>query len=173
MGEKHDIIIITGACGVGKTTTAIEWAKRKKGAIVECDWFTEWIFNSKICPFSIEEEMLVAKLACSIANEYLHAKMDVAIDYVFTPDGLKYIQDYFMNHEHVKNIRFVWLYCDILENHRRDGSRSGSAVMGRRVDIVNQQLKNCNWPDEVLKINTTGLTLIETVNKIVSYESIQ
>lgn len=39
-----EVLILTGACAVGKTSVAKEWAKRKAGAIIEYDYFMEWIF---------------------------------------------------------------------------------------------------------------------------------
>ena len=59
-----EVIIFTGACGVGKSTTAKEWAKQKDGAVVQGDYFSNSIykkdFNSKklrgvsIAPHTIE-----------------------------------------------------------------------------------------------------------------------
>jgi len=43
-----ELLILTGACGVGKSTIAEEWAKRKNGAKVDCDYLTEWIYNTDL-----------------------------------------------------------------------------------------------------------------------------
>ena len=36
-----EVLLLTGACGVGKTTIAQGWAKSKKGVIIDCDYLTE------------------------------------------------------------------------------------------------------------------------------------
>lgn len=71
----NEILILTGACGVGKTTVAREWARGKNGVAIEADYFTEWIHNVSFERFTQEEERLVANLSLVTAKEYLMQKI--------------------------------------------------------------------------------------------------
>ena len=161
-----EILILTGACGVGKSTIATAWATLKKGAIIECDYFTEWIFNPDFPRWDEGEEKFVAQLALVTAREYIRQGMSVAIEYVWTPTGLKILVDQLQQQSEVTSIKVVWLYCALPENHRRDGLRVPENQMKKRVDIVNEQLAACVFPDYLTKIDSTRLTIPETVQQI-------
>lgn len=161
-----EVLIITGACGVGKTTAAKEWARRKNGAIVECDYFTEWIFDKNFVRFSYEEELLTARLSVNTAKEYLKLSMPVAIENVWTPVGLDFLKYELSDLEYVNKLTFIWLKCESTENHRRDELRIPGDVMGERVDIVNEQLNGYIFPAYLHIIDTTFLTVRETLVKI-------
>jgi len=44
----NDLLIVTGTCGVGKTTLSESWAKRRRGASIHCDSFREWIWEKDL-----------------------------------------------------------------------------------------------------------------------------
>ncbi|HAY32889.1 MAG TPA: hypothetical protein PK536_05960 [Ignavibacteria bacterium] len=161
-----EVLILTGACGAGKTTVAKEWARRKNGAIVECDYFTEWIFDKNFVRFSYEEELLAARLAVITANEYLKLSMPLAIENVWSPVGLDLLKEELSKIEYAHKLTFIWLKCESEENHRRDNLRVPDDVMGERVDIVNDQLNNYIWPSYLHIIDTTNLTVKETLEQI-------
>jgi len=167
-----EILIITGACGVGKTTTAIEWAKSKNGALVECDYFTEWIHNSDFPHWTVEEEKFVASLAVTVAKEYLRSRMSIAIENVWSPIGIKILIEKLLEIDFVHSIKVIWLYCDLEENHRRDEMRIPENQMKERVDVVNKELREYIWPKYVQKLNSTGksarqiIALIENLDQI-------
>ncbi|MBK9330949.1 MAG: AAA family ATPase [Ignavibacteria bacterium] len=161
-----EVLILTGACGAGKTTVAKEWARRKNGAIVECDYFTEWIFDKNFVRFSYEEELLTARISVSAAKEYLKLSMPVAVENVWTPVGLDLLHKEFSELEYADKIKFVWLKCDTEENHRRDELRVPENIMGERVDIVNEQLNGYIWPAFLHIIDTTLLDVNHTIKAI-------
>lgn len=161
----HEILILTGACGVGKTSTARAWAKAKQGVAIEADYFTEWIHDDDFERFTREEETLVANLTFVTAQEYLKQNMPVAIDGVWSPYGLKILKNRFEGEANIR-LKFVWLRCEINENHRRDELRMPENQMKDRVDIVNQELRSYQWEDYVHKIDTTNMALQETLNAI-------
>lgn len=161
-----EVLILTGACGVGKTTIAKQWARRKNGSIVECDYFTEWIFDKNFVRFSYEEELLTARLSVNTAKEYLKLSMPVAIENVWTPVGLDLLNEELSLLEYADKLTYVWLKCASKENHRRDNLRVPGDVMGERVDIVNEQLNGYIWPAYLHIIDTTLLTVNETLTKI-------
>lgn len=162
-----EILILTGACGVGKSTISKKWAKLKKGAVIESDCYRNWIHNKIYNRFSKKEEMLVADLAFVSAKEYLKHNMPVAIENVWTPLGLDILKNAFKNEFEDVNIKFVWLKCNLEENHKRDRLRISENQMKGRVDIVNAELSEFKWPEYLNILDTTNLTEKETLNLIV------
>lgn len=161
-----EILILTGACGVGKSTISIAWAKAKKGVVIESDYFTEWIYNDIYERFKEGEEMLVAELAIATTKIYLNHHMPVAIENVWSPAGINKIKNSIEGEFPNINVKVIWLTCDIAENHRRDELRIPENQMKNRVDIVNAELEEYDWPSYVTILNTTNLTVEETLVQI-------
>jgi len=162
-----EVLILTGACGVGKSTIAKEWAKLKNGATVNCDYLTEWIYNKDFPHWTVEEEKFTAKLASKIAIEYLDFGMSTSIENVWSPVGIEILKNEIESQAEVK-VKVVWLFCEITENHKRDQQRVPEDQMKGRVDIVNKELKDYNWPIYLQKIDTTNLTIEQTIEVIVN-----
>ena len=162
---SKEVLLITGACGVGKTTTAKAWAKSKQGAIIECDYLTEWIFNDDFPQWNEEEEKFTSHLSALMAKEYLKRGMSVAIENVWSPIGIEILRNELANVDDLK-VKSIWLRCERSENHRRDQQRIPEDQMKERVDIVNEELSSYNWPDHVHVINTTNLPLEGVLEKI-------
>jgi predicted kinase len=162
-------LILTGACGVGKSTISKKWAQLKRGAVIESDCFRNWICNEIYERFSNHEEMLVADLTFVTAHEYLKHNMPVVIENVWTPFGLKKLKNNFENEFRDVSIKFVWLKCDLEENHRRDGLRKIENQMKDRVGIVNAELSEYSWPEYLNIIDSTKLTEKETLNTILDF----
>ncbi|MEM6843314.1 MAG: hypothetical protein AAF632_13890 [Bacteroidota bacterium] len=160
----NEILIITGACGVGKSTVAKAWAKRKSGVAIETDYFTEWIYNDNFERFTQSEERLAANLAFVMAKEYLELKMPVAIEGVWSPYGFNLLRTRFEKEVINSSLRFVWLHCEINENHRRDELRIPEDQMKDRVDIVHGEQSSHRWDHWVYPLDTTHLSISETVN---------
>jgi adenylylsulfate kinase-like enzyme len=163
-----EILILTGACGIGKSTISKKWAKLKKGAAIESDCFRNWIHNETYGLFSTKEERLVADLTFVTAKEYLKHKMPVAIENVWTPHGLDKLKNNLENEFNDVNIKFVWLKCSLEENHRRDKLRLTENQMKDRVDIVNAELSLYKWPEYLNILDTTNLTETETLDQIIA-----
>ena len=157
-----EVLIITGACGVGKTTLAKEWAKSKDGAIIECDYLTEWIFNKEFPHWTLEEEKFIANLSATIAIEYLSYGMSVAIENVWTPYGIEIIRNRLRNKTDIA-LNVIWLFCEMNENHKRDEQRVPKDQMKERVDIVNKELQGYEWPKDLVKIDSTNLSIAQTL----------
>lgn len=160
-----EILILTGACGVGKSTIATEWAKLKNGAKVDCDYLTEWIYNKNFPHWTLEEERFVANLTSKIAIEYLNYGMSTAIENVWSPVGIELLKKEIQSQVEIR-VKVVWLFCEISENHNRDQQRIPENQMKERVDIVNKELANYNWPEYLHKIDTTNLDVQQTIKII-------
>jgi len=164
-----EILILTGACGVGKSTISKKWAKLKKGVIIESDFFRNSICNDIYDRFSKNEEMLVADLTFVTTKEYLKHNMPVAIENVWTPSGLDKLKNDLENEFGNVNIKIVWLKCNLEENHRRDKLRATENKMKDRVNIVNTELSEYKWPEYLNILDTTNLTKMETLNRILQF----
>ena len=160
-----EVLIITGACGVGKTATAKAWAKKKNGAIIECDYLTEWIYNENFPHWTPEEEAFTVELSGLMAFEYLKRGMSLAIENVWTPKGIEDLRKELFRMNGI-TVKTVWLKCDLEENHRRDEERIPEDQMKERVDIVNKELEGYTWPSYVHSIDTTKLSIEEVVEEI-------
>ena len=157
-----EVLIITGACGVGKTTIAKEWAKSKDGAIIECDYLTEWIFNKEFPHCTEDEEKFTANLTATIAMQYLNYGMSVAIENVWTPCGIEIIRKRLLDITDIV-VEVIWLFCELNENHKRDEQRMPKNQMKERVDIVNNELQGYDWPEDLVKIDSTNLSVAQTL----------
>ncbi len=158
-----DILIVTGTCGVGKSTTCRRWAERRQGAAIDCDTFRTWIRNPALRTADGFQEPLLARHAALLAADYLAMGLDVAIDNVWTPAGLDFLRDQLSDRG---RLRVFWLTCAADENHARDSRRSPSNVMGGRVDELQAELEGLDWPDYVVRLDTTGQTIDQTLNII-------
>lgn len=156
-----DILIVTGTCGVGKSAVCWGWAERRRGAAIECDRLRTWIRNPSLRIANGYQESLLARHAASLAEDYLDMGLDVAIDNVWTPDGINYLLDRLGS---LGRIRVFWLNCSSEENHRRDEQRSPSDVMAGRVDELQAELERMVWPERVERIDTTGHSREETID---------
>ena len=161
-----EALILTGACGVGKSTIAKRWAAAKDGAVVECDYFTEWIYQSSFPRWTPEEEKLVSSLAIATSHEYLKCQMPVAIENVWSPLGIQWLVEYLKHNALATSLKVVWLQCTIGENHRRDQLRIPDNQMKARVDVVNNELKAYTWPSYVKIVDSTTQSIEETLCEI-------
>ncbi|MCU0522402.1 MAG: GNAT family N-acetyltransferase, partial [Anaerolineae bacterium] len=96
-------------------------------------------------------------------EDYMAMDLDVAIDNVWTPAGLAYLQEQLQDKA---RIRVVWLTAAPDENHRRDALRPPSDVQGARVDELQAELDALEWPEAVLRLDTTGQTVEQTLDAI-------
>lgn len=161
--KMKDILIVTGTCGVGKSTVCWEWAERRQGGRIYCDAFRAWIRNRALRTADGYQESLLAKHACALAEDYMALGLDVAIDNVWTPKGLALLH---ARLAHKSRLRVFWLSCSSEENHQRDKQRPPSAVMGGRLNELQAELEAMNWPEYVTRIDTTGQSLDQTIEVI-------
>lgn len=157
------VLILTGACGVGKSTLSKAWARHHRGAVIECDWFTEWIHDPAFPHWTAAEEQFVALLSARNACTYLEYGLPVAIENVWFPPGLDRLRQEIWAERPQAEITCVYLFCQLGENHRRDQLRPPKDQMKDRVDIVHQQLFTTAWPEYVFPLDTTELNEAESL----------
>jgi shikimate kinase len=157
-----EVLILTGACGVGKSTLAREWAKLKDGAIIDCDYFTEWIFQKDFPHWTDIEERLTARITARVAQEYLDYGLSVAIENVWTDEGIGIIKKLIQH----ADIKAIHLHCELSENMARDAVRIPENQMRDRVKVVKDELEAIDWPAEVHQLDTSKLTIWQTLAAI-------
>ena len=71
-----DILIVTGTCGVSKSTVCWDWASRRFGAAVDCDVFRTWIRNPSLRTADAYQGPLLARHVASLAEDYLNMGLE-------------------------------------------------------------------------------------------------
>jgi cytidylate kinase len=161
-----NVLLVTGTCGVGKSTVCRTWANRKEGASIECDIFRTWIRQGPLRCENDYQEQLILKHASELTLDYLNLELDVAIDNVWSPESISYMIEKFSG---TATTKAFYLHCHSTENHRRDLLRVGSNVMGERLDQLDRELRSLDWPNEIISLDSTHMDLNETITKIESY----
>ena len=158
------VLLLTGTCGVGKSTTARAWATARAGAHINCDEIRNWIRSKPIRHENDYQHHAVARIAAAATQEFLALGIDVAIDFVWKPPMLRYLSERFSP---VARIQMAWLRCDPEENRRRDAERPANVVMGDRVDELLRELEAISdWPDELLNIDSTRMSVDDVLARL-------
>ncbi|PCJ58426.1 MAG: hypothetical protein COA79_12965 [Planctomycetota bacterium] len=158
-----DILLTTGTCGVGKSTTTLAWANLRKGVCLEVDELRCSIRDKEFRRSNNYQEDFMLELVKSNIKLYSKLNKAIAIDYVWTPRSLDALHHYSSSFGNVKSI---WLKCESKENMNRDNLRPESRRMGARVAELRVELENYEWPDYLNHIDTTNLSLESVINKI-------
>lgn len=159
----RQLLILTGTCGVGKSTVARAWAAKRGGAAISGDEVREWIARHELEIADNFQEELVARVCASAARVYMAAGMDIAIENVWGPQSFAYF------HRELgadARILAVWLRCHREENRCRDRGRLRALRMGKRVDELMDELESLPWPEWLHALDTTGQSVHETVAEI-------
>jgi cytidylate kinase len=162
----QNVLLVTGTCAVGKSAICRTWANQREGADIECDIYRTWIRQDTLRRENDYQEKLILKHASELALDYLNLGLDVAIDNVWRPDSISYMIEKFSG---IATTRAFYLQCQPTENHRRDQLRVGSHVMGQRLDQLDKELSDLQWSDEIIFLDSTNLSIEETITKIDSY----
>lgn len=158
------VLLLTGTCGVGKSTIAAAWANARGGAHISGDEIRNWIRDGKARRANDYQQEAVAQIVAIAAEAFLGLGLDVALDFVWTPPTLRYLT---CRLKPIANVHMVWLRCDAKENRRRDAGRPASVVMGDRVDTLRKELLAFDdWPEELRRIDSSGLSVDDVLVQI-------
>jgi len=160
-----NLLVITGTCGVGKSSVSRLWATRRCGAAISGDAIRYWIRDQNLRAARNFQDQLVVRTAVTAAQELLAQNLDVALDNVWFPPAMQLLKQALSP---AAVMRFVWLQCGETENHRRDQLRSTGDVMGQRVDELRRELESQIWPDYVHMLDTSSFSCEETVQRVES-----
>jgi broad-specificity NMP kinase len=165
MSETREVLILTGTCSVGKTSTAKAWAKSKNGTVIECDNLKELNYKEDFPSRTEEEEKLISNLAANKAFEYLQKGESVAIDNVWSPKAIEEIRAELFRMKDLE-VTSVRLICDLEENQKRDQEKMPENQKRERITIVNDELNSHAWPSYIKDIDNTNLSKDEVLKLI-------
>src|SRR5687768_12021927 len=121
VGERRrDVLILTGNAGVGKSTIARAWAAKRGGAAIAADDIRQWILPRAIQAGERYQERSLARISIAAAREFLDKGLDVALENVWTPQGITALRNRL---DPLARVRVARLWCTPAENHRRDDAR--------------------------------------------------
>lgn len=160
------LFLITGPCGVGKTTVSREIAKMvDNSAVIDGDILYHMI-NTDITPaedskYGANRLKVTFKNAMSLINNFLEKGINVIFEYIIFPEDFKYILKEIKLNKNI-NIKFVLLMSDekdiIIRNKSRDKDNSNRGIEllkeFRKLEFENKYvLSTTNLkPEEVAQI---------------------
>ena len=159
----NDLLMLTGTCGVGKSTIAKAWALSRRGVAISGDQIRLWMRVREIRRAEDYQHDLVTNIAIDAASRFIAKQMDVALDFVWRPNGIAMVRSAMQD---MARVQAVQLVCEPAENSRRDQLRSGNDVMGPRVAELEQELAQLDWPADVHRIDSTNLTVEQTLARV-------
>lgn len=163
--KKRELFLITGPCGVGKTTISQEICKKiDKSCLINGDYMYHMINTndtpSKDFADGSKKLKITLKNTVSLINNFLENDMNVVYEYIIFPEDLEYILDNIKDKKNLR-IKFVLLYANektiIERNKQRDKDNSK-----RGVELI-KIFENYNFDDKFILL--TENTSVEKICK--------
>jgi Cdc6-like AAA superfamily ATPase len=163
---EPDIIIIRGAPGTGKSTTAKYLSRYfPKGVRIEVDSLRSMVIS--VDWTNQPEHINILELSTRLVLDFLKLGFSpVIIVDTFSGDKIiKYLQDLYQLDQNI-NIRIFGLFTTEAELNRRIGLRSDGAFKDLKISLsINEEVPRLKSNEE-LQVDTTGLSPIETAKII-------
>ncbi|MFT3789288.1 MAG: hypothetical protein QM770_24425 [Tepidisphaeraceae bacterium] len=156
------LLVLTGNCGVGKTTISNAWADARRGAAIHADDIHLWIRDRPLHRARNYQEELKLAVTITAAERLLEQGLSVAVDNVWYPPMLHRLRDTFSVKAPVACVR---LTCARAINRARDMARPVGR-MGARVDELGNEMDTLDWPDWLMTIDTSAMSVDETLATI-------
>jgi chloramphenicol 3-O-phosphotransferase len=159
------LVFFFGPAGAGKSTLAREWCRIwERAAQIGLDDVRSMIVSGLADPQSgspvvAEQYETAAQACCALARTFLSAGYDVTVDDAETPHGFKEHWE-----PHLTGLRWkvVVIRPDLQTTLRRNDGRTKNV----RTDIIRRQHADAaQWPVE-LTVDTTGLTVAESLRRV-------
>ncbi|WP_265444513.1 AAA family ATPase [Acetivibrio straminisolvens] len=140
MNKERNIFVITGPCGVGKSTVSHRLAQTlDKSSHINADLIYEMVVGGYEFPWHDEGKLteLLWLNVSSLASNCLDNNFDVVIDYIVFPEHLKYIEKLKCKYNIV--LKYVVLMANEDTIRMRDRKRPSEEVMGdRAIEVLNE-----------------------------------
>jgi len=166
-GEKkmNKLYIITGPAGVGKSTVSKRIASSlEKSVLIEGDDIYNQFVGGRISPWKKDAPLNLFWGNCVMLIEnYLKNGYDVVFNYIIKKNQFNKLKKIFKDYE----IKFTVLLVDEETIVKRDKERPLDCQMSERSLILLNEFINQNY-DENYILNTTELTIEDTVNEILN-----
>ena len=160
----NKLYVLTGPAGVGKSTISkLIASKLEKSVLIEGDDIYNFFVGGRISPWKENAPLELFWDNCIyLMNSYLEKGYDVVFNYIIKPGQLKRLQETFNNYE----IIFKVLLTDEETIVKRDKERPLDCQMGERSLVLLKKFIDYSY-DKNYIIDTSNLTIEETVNKII------
>jgi len=169
MALKYDgtIYIISGTCGVGKSSTAYKLAEKYGlSAHINADNLYHMVVGGQVAPWKDDGtyiKLLWTNINSIVENFIINGFVPV-IDYVVFPEDLCFIKK--VKDKYMLKVKYIVLMADETTISLRDDSRTLENKMGdRSVELLREF--NEKGINEKYIINTTSKSIEETVLEII------
>ena len=159
------LYLITGPCGIGKSTISKELAfNLKKSVLIEGDDIYHQVIGSYHSPWHEENHLNTFwRVAINIIKTYLEEGYDVVFNYIITPQNQEDIKKEITNAE----IDLTVLLANEKTLLERDKLRDEDCQMKERCIVLLNEFLNENYNENDI-LYTDNLTIKDTVKAILS-----
>lgn len=167
MNNKNtEIFVITGPCGVGKSTISkIVASNIKNSALIEGDNIYNMVIGGRVKPWEDDGTYLELfwENVLAITENFLKRNISVVLEYIIYPEHTKKIISKFR--EKNVDIKYIVLMADKNTILERDSSREIDCRMGERsIELLNEY-KKLNIENKYI-LDTTSLNKEEILRTI-------
>lgn len=166
--RKNTVYLITGPCGVGKSTIAKEIAKNmENSALIEGDRIYHMVIGGYVKPWNDDGVYLELfwDNVIALTENFIKRGITVVIDYIIYPEDLKKVVKILK----AKNVEIKYTVLIAEENAllKRDNERNIDCQMGARsIELLNE-FKNLDIKNQYI-LDTTDLNIEECGNRIIT-----
>lgn len=171
--NKIELYVITGPCGVGKSTITNMIAKNlESSAIIEGDDIYHMVIGGYVSPWKDHDKKytdLFWDNCLDLIDNFINKDISVVFNYIIYPDRLKQIIDKFKDNKNLI-IKFVVLTTDEKTIRERDKLRPEDCQMGDRAIVVLNEFKEKGYDNKYI-LDTSNISPEDTTKLILNEDS--
>ncbi len=168
--SKTQLYVITGPCGVGKSTITNMIAKNlESSAVIEGDDIYHMVISGYVSPWKDHDNKYTNLLwdnALELISNFINKDISVIFNYIIYPDRLKQITDKFKDNKSLI-IKFVVLTTDEKTIRERDKLRPEDCQMGDRSIVVLNEFKEKGYDTKYI-LDTSNISPEDTTTFILN-----